>query len=716
MNQLRHSFLLLTAFVLPGAGQQTTSASDSAFMFLRQGMVDLKSKFFMFETEDSGFNRGVASGVFAFPQPLTRMIGINAGCIMDMNQPDGCSKSPDASADVNLLQIWFPPLTGLAFAGVNIEEPEDYGVNRIGDGLDLRGATALAFQAAATSTKCAARVGVHGSLSDWLTFDQTLRAYTFDFETLNPPLRRLVPAHLLFTVTTDANHCSAGGSILLGSIKLTPVPLITQQTIGFPLSNRTIAIVPRDAPLQDTMLFPPDQANRNLTTIYESSLALLGLLHRNQDGDATQAHAIADAFVSALHPASSASLLPSNPKNSPAISSDDPEPPAILHNGYMSGPVTFSDDQPQGTKRGDVRLAGFTAASCSRFCLVLDGATGGNNAFAILALVAASRQFEGNMPGPYLRSARQIAKWIVANLLDPLVPPQSCGGYFVGWNDGGVFRNGVAGFNYGKSVENNADIFAAFNVLADREEETSDERGLASTLRLRAKAAGDFVVRMFDQGKGRFDVGTVPADAANSPGVNNVQTRCGQMGSADAINSYEFLDSQTFTLLALASYDDYRNTSNVDWRGALSWVLNNGLAQPITHDGSAFEGFQLVKPVDDNYGKRYSEGIAWEFTAQMVVAMRLADTLFPAGSFEPEIEKYMNQIQNVAGPNGIVAAMLDDSNPQPLYKACLNTPFQCIGLREGLAASLWGAFAEMGFNPLGRPQAQPATATTLLQR
>ena len=46
-------------------------------------------------------------------------------------------------------------------------------------------------------------------------------------------------------------------------------------------------------------------------------------------------------------------------------------------------------------RAGDSRLAGFTATQqCPRtgVCLVLDGATGGNNAFAILALLAAYKE------------------------------------------------------------------------------------------------------------------------------------------------------------------------------------------------------------------------------------------------------------------------------------------------------------------------------------
>ena len=72
--------------------------------------------------------------------------------------------------------------------------------------------------------------------------------------------------------------------------------------------------------------------------------------------------------------------------------------------------------QSTGALAGNVRLAGFSSStSPTGYCLVLDGATGGNNAFAILALVAAYRQF-GNVT--YLNDALEIANWIVGNLQD----------------------------------------------------------------------------------------------------------------------------------------------------------------------------------------------------------------------------------------------------------------------------------------------------------
>src|SRR5439155_13108394 len=107
----------------------------------------------------------------------------------------------------------------------------------------------------------------------------------------------------------------------------------------------------------------------------------------------------------------------------------------------------------------DVRLAGFTGSSeCapSQFCLVFNGATGGNNAWAILALVAAVEELDDVR---YLDDATLIGNWIVGNLTDKT----GYGGYFLGYPDERIYPKPLL---KAKSVEHNADIFAAFTALA----------------------------------------------------------------------------------------------------------------------------------------------------------------------------------------------------------------------------------------------------------
>jgi len=142
---------------------------------------------------------------------------------------------------------------------------------------------------------------------------------------------------------------------------------------------------------------------------------------------------------------------------------------------------------------------------------VLDGATGGNNAFAILALVAAYEEF-GNVR--YLDDARTIGHWVVGNLTD--TSGTGYGGYFLGYPDLGVPP--PKPLQTGKSVESNADIFAAFTALAGVKSQLGNSSA-AATWTLAANVAGDFVMQMFDSTNGRFNVGTVPMGTTPAPGV-----------------------------------------------------------------------------------------------------------------------------------------------------------------------------------------------------
>ncbi len=178
----------------------------------------------------------------------------------------------------------------------------------------------------------------------------------------------------------------------------------------------------------------------------------------------------------------------------------------------------FHDDAqqqaPKAGQTGDVRPAGFTATELcplTGFCLVLDGATGGNNAFAILALVAAYRAFG---EARYLDDAESIGRWIVGYLTDHT--GTGYGGYFVGYPDEGVPP--PKPLVMGKSTENNADIFAAFHALAAMETERGNSAA-AATWMAAATAAGDFVMQMFDPDSGAFNAGTIPLGTKPQAGI-----------------------------------------------------------------------------------------------------------------------------------------------------------------------------------------------------
>jgi hypothetical protein len=718
---------ILSFIACSGVFAQAQSVSEGLDSLLASTLTDIRSNYYLYERFDSGFNHGFLSGLFANPPSLITSSAIQSSCILDVNAVSGCNSDPKALDKTGTwLRLSIPPLTSSQYFGLNIEEPEKYGVLRTGYGLDLSGVTTVSFLAASGSSSCQVSIAVRGSQSLFQTFPPLAspKRLVLALADLNPPVRRLAGTHALFTVVTDNPHCSAGGSIFLTQIQFTPAPSAQGAMLGFPLANQTFGINPKRAMSCDAFkaeLAPPDQVNRNLTSIYESSLALMWLLSRHQ---VETARGIADAFVYALEnpPKGDTTdptrtvLIPPRPDRTDIDDTGEFQPPAILNNGYMSGDLWFADDQTTGSKKGEARLAGF-GIDDGGFCLALDGTTGGNNAFAMLALVAASRQWDDNPDGKYLVAARRIAKWISRNLHTD----SGFGGFFIGWQDGG--DRSPTNFLRGKSVENNADIYAAMKALADREQETGDRYGFASTWNALALDAGRFVLQMWHEesdGSAHLYAGTVPCTQKANPGI--IPERICNPDEVEVRNTFDFLDATTFVALAMAGSEDFGDR---DWNLPLQWSVARNRTT-ATSGGNSYDGFDLIQPgvipavpsgVDtENPLKSFMKGIAWEFTGQMVVTMSLLDSLNSQPHYAEDIASYRGQIQKVqrnsllGDGRGIVASTIDET-PSPEnanvdlrapYNQCLPTPFQCIASRVGLAASLWGAFAESGFNPLAR--------------
>jgi hypothetical protein len=685
--------LALALWGSAAAGAAGTVNTNAAYSVLAGRTAAVRTNFFVYLDADSGFNLGFPSGFFA-DQPATRAkIQVNSACIDDSSSPSGCSSNPNALDRVrgNVLQISFPQLTASQYAGVNIEEPQGWGADPRGVGYDLSGTSQVVFDARSPDG-AQVQFGVGGCVTPFFTLPRQWQSKFVSLSTLQqaeggtaqcPP--DLSNVHILFTVVVDGAHAPAGATVLLDNVRFAPVPTAQLQAVGFPLATATFGVIPLQQPAAGRVPFPPDQVNRSITTAYESSLAILAFLARGSAQDLEDARQIADAFDEALHHDNQGDPLPLAPDGS-----------AGVHNGYSAGDLLLLNDQGAGEgAAGQVRLAGFSARFCAKtgFCLVLDGATGGNDAFAILALLAAYAKL-GDVT--YLDDARTIAGWIGGNLAD--TSGSGYGGFYVGYPDEGV--PAPKPLTLGKSTENNADIFTALSQLAAVEQGLGNDAAAARWTAL-AESAGDYVMAMYDSGSGCFSGGSVPVGTTASPGISPT----GKQRGNEVINTFLFLDSNTFTTLELAASARYRN--QIDWRQPVRCVLGR-FGRRVVAAGRPYSGFSI-----DTKTAVGPTGVAWEFTGQAVVLMDFVDALYGVTTFAKEAALYLAQIAQAQGTapfgdgSGLVASTMAGGDTLAPLKQCLTTPFQCIPERVGLAATSWAIFAAKGLNPLSPPVAGP---------
>lgn len=653
-------FIFFAPLLVPGQ-----NISTPAYQLLNSRAGANRSEFYVYLDQDAGANHGFPSGKFGSIQT----VDVGPGCVDDPAQSNGCSIDLNRIDRVRgtVMRVTFGAQTGSA--GLNLEEPEKWSVNRTGIGYDLRGAVSVVFDVRSQAGPAFnVQFGVDGCTTPFMNIPSTWTTMTIPLASLGNCSRDFSDVHILFGIGTDIVNCPSGGTILLDNIRFEPVPTTQNAALGFPLASQTFGVVPvQNVPL------PLDQVLRNVTTSYESSLAILLLLERGTPQDLANAREIADTFDYALHHDSHGDPLPKAPDGSLGA-----------HNAHESGDIALFNDQPapENGKAGDVRLAGFSASDVlcgpTKFCLVSDGATGGNNAFVILALVAAYEQFQDIR---YLNDATFIGDWIISNLTD--TTGRGYGGYYAGYPDMGLPKT----LELGKSVENNADIFAAFQLMAT----ANDQLGnivLANQWRSAANVAGDFVMQMFDPVAGRFNSGTVPPGTTGAGLCPNGPTR-----GNDIINTCDFLDSNTFTTLAMATAPRYQN--QIDWHRPIQYVLDH-FAQTVRTTGQTFQGFDIVPvPLSGS-----ANGVAWEFTGQVVSATRLLDQMYADTRFESSADFYLGQISNAqtmapfGDGKGLVASTLQDGDLLPPLAQCLGTPFQCIFERVGLAATAWAITAE----------------------
>jgi len=166
----------------------------------------------------------------------------------------------------------------------------------------------------------------------------------------------------------------------------------------------------------------------------------------------------------------------------------------------------------------------------------------------------------------------------------------------------------------------------------------------------------------------------------------------------DVLNTCDFVDADTFTTLALAG--TLRYGGMIDWRKPIQYVSST-FVQTVSAGGHNFLGFNLI--VAPSEGDR---GIAWEFTAQAVETMRFVDQLYNQTSLESQASLYLSEIHQAqtlapfGDGQGLVASTLESGDTLPPLNQCLQTPFQCVPERVGLAATVWAILAEQQANPL----------------
>jgi hypothetical protein len=677
--------MLLVVSLMSGYSSPPIAESQVPLSTLQDGSYELlterakahRDSFFLYADADSGLNHGFPSGVFGNPPNIQ----INAHCIDDPSSGSGCTSDPNRLDRVrgSVLNLVFGPRSPGQFHGVNIEEPQNWGATQNGVGYDLRGATQMSLDARSPQG-IRVQFSVGGSTAPFVTIPTTWTPITIQLSSLAPTPPDLTNVHLLLGVATNDANAPSGGSLLIDNIRFEPVPSRQASTLGLPVSTKTFGIMPADiSPI------PTDQVNPNPAAIYEAALTIQTLLDRGTSSDLANARLVADALSYALHHDNSGNPIPPSPDGSTG-----------LHSAYESGEIALLNGQGPGAgQAGQVRLAGFSVPSTTlcgptKFCLVLDGATGGNNAFAILALVEASRRL--NEPR-YLDDALTIGGWIEQNLR----AAGGFGGYVLGYPDGVVPKSRLEG----KSIENNADIFAAFTALAWAER----NRGNAAAAALwttRAEWAGDFVMLLFDSASGRFYAGTVPVGTSPAPGICPDPSR--QMGN-EILNVCDFIDANTFVILAMAGAPRYRQ--QIDWRRPIQYA-RTAFAKSIAANGRTYMGFNLVTTPSSG-----PDGVAWEFTGQMILAMRYVDFLTGQRTFATDVATYMAQLRQAqtlspfGDGRGLVAATMQGGDTLPPSQHCIVTPFQCIPARVGIAATTWAIFAERCTNPLSGARVQP---------
>jgi hypothetical protein len=305
--------------------------SDPPHEVLSERVDTNQTNFYVYKDADSGFNHGFPSGLFG----VITKIDFNSACVDDLNSLTGCSTDANTldCERVNAMKISFDPLLQQEFAGVNIEEPEQWGVNQTGRGYDLTGSTHVTFEVRSPDN-ARVRFGVGGCTTEFRDISQSWTPVSIALDSFINCTTDLSNVHLLFTVTTNHENAPNGGTVLLDNIRFEPVPNSQKSALGLPCSTKTCGVIPLQNPDPGCVAFPPDQVNRNIATIYEASLTLMALLDRGTAEDVENARLIADTIHYALHHENSGNPIPGAPDGSIG-----------LHNANECGDIALYNDQ-----------------------------------------------------------------------------------------------------------------------------------------------------------------------------------------------------------------------------------------------------------------------------------------------------------------------------------------------------------------------------------
>jgi uncharacterized protein (TIGR03437 family) len=668
----------------PYASAANLGISTKAYSYLTSVVTRQQTTFSVFESPDSAYNHGDPGGFFCGGPNTTEnlsLMSIDTACHYDASAPKGCSTDPTRT-DQLLLRITLPPLSAGNFCGIIFTEPAHF---ESGAGYNLVGSSKISFQAMSPQGLSVA-FGAGGATGSYIGVPSALTPMSIDLTAI-APAPNLSQTNLLWTVVSNDLHAPSGGTLYVQNIMYTPVPTSQTTALGLPPGYSTFPILPVTAARTGLVPIPPDQLYRNAAPTADVSMAAIAFLRRKSSSDLKAAALILDTFDYALAHPNQGLPLPAGPGGSHG-----------LYNCYSAGDIALLNVQPGGSKAGDARLCGFSHGSS--FDVVFNGASATSNAWAILAFL---HGFTALNKSNYLADARNIGNWIYGTMLDPSTT--GYGGYFQGFVDGAQTPLKV------KWTSGNALIYAAFNFLAAAEESAGNSTAAAEWQR-RAGIAGSFAQSMLGP-NGQFFQGTVPVGQQQDLTIGVMPN--GTTKGGDAINAYDALESNTLAALAMSGAPSYRG---LNWAGAMRHVLAQ--SKRITAGAQTYLGFDVVQqpvaPVGVAFG---ADGIGWQYTAQVIAALKFVQSLYPGSAtddFVSQANSYLSQIQQAqqnapnSDGNGLVAAILNQ-NVQP-YDQCINTPFGCLPARLSLSATAFAIFAEQGFNPMVIPATLAAGGTT----